>query len=222
MGALLVQMVLYGLAAALAAPIAVVLSALILAQSKRPQASVWTLTAGAALLDVVISVIALAIYAASSAESGDAAAYLDIGLGAVFFVFGVMALVSTETPEKDAARRSRAEHIASARLPAMFVFGIVVQIINIDALAAFAVGLKEIPAADVPTGQAIVAFVVGLAVMLVGYYGPAVFAALSPVRARSVLGRTTEWIMAHSKILEVVVGLAFGVVFLAKGLQVLL
>ena len=187
----------------------------------RGSRSVRTLTAGAAFLDVVMSAVVLAIYAGTSAESGDAAAYLDIGLGALFFVFGVMAIFSTETPEKDAARRARAEHIASARLPAMFVFGIVVQIINIDAMAAFAVGLKEIPAADVPTGQAIVAFAVGLAVMLVGYYGPAVFAALSPVRARSVLGRATEWIMAHSKILEIVVGLAFGVVFLATGLQVL-
>ena len=156
------------------------------------------------------------------AESGDAGAYLDVGLGAVFFVFGVIAIFSTETPEKDAAGRARAEHIASARLPAMFVFGIVVQIINIDALAAFAVGLKEIPAADVPTGQAIVAFAVGLAVMLVGYYGPAVFAALSPVRARSVLGRTTEWIMAHSKILEVVVGARVRRRLPRKGLQVLL
>ena len=36
MGSLLVQMALYGLAAAAAAPIALVLSALILAQSKRP------------------------------------------------------------------------------------------------------------------------------------------------------------------------------------------
>jgi hypothetical protein len=222
MGALLLQMVLYGVAAACAAPIAVVLSALILGQSKRPQASVWTLSAGAASLDIVISLVVLAIYSQTSAESGDASAYLDVGLGALFFAFGVMAIFSTETPEKDAARRARAERIASARLPAMFAFGIVVQIINIDALAAFAVGVKEIPAADVPTGQAIVAFIVGLAVMLIGYYGPAVFAMLSPERARSVLGRATEWIMAHSKILEVVVGLAFGVVFLAKGLQVLL
>ena len=53
------------------------LSALILAQSKRPLTSVWVLTAGAAFLDVVIIVIALAVFGAADLQSGgDASAIL--------------------------------------------------------------------------------------------------------------------------------------------------
>jgi len=120
-----------------------------------------------------------------------------------------------------AARQARAEGMASARLPKRFVAGILVQLINIDAMAVFGVGLKEVPAADVSTAEAVIAVAFGLAVMLVGYYGPAIAVALSPVRARGLLVRMTAWIMAHSKGLEVVVGIAFGLAFLSKGLAVL-
>ena len=59
MGDLLLQMLFYGLAAFAAAPVAIVVSALILGKSLRPQASVWTFTAGAAFLDVVLIVVVL-------------------------------------------------------------------------------------------------------------------------------------------------------------------
>ena len=222
MGDLLLQMLFYGLAAFAAAPVAIVVSALILGKSQRPQASVWTFTAGAAFLDVVLIVVVLAVLAATGADDGgDASAYLDVGLGALFLAMGLLALFSKDSPEKDAARQARAEGIASAPLPKLFVAGILVQLINIDAMAVFGVGLKEVPAADVSTAEALVAVAFGLAVMLAGYYGPAVAVALSPVRARGLLVRMTVWIMAHSKGLEVVVGVAFGLAFLSKGLAVL-
>ena len=37
-----------------------------------------------------------------------------------------------------------------------------------------------------------------------------------------MLGRLTEWIMANSRMIEIVVGLGFGAYFLVKGLAVLL
>src|SRR5215216_2426489 len=117
-------MAIYGLAAAAAAPIAIVLSALILAQSKRPLASVWVLTAGAAFLDGVVIAIALVVYSASDLGSGgDASAILDAVLGGLFVALGVMAVFSHESPEKDAAQRQRAERVASSPLPRMFLMG---------------------------------------------------------------------------------------------------
>ena len=224
MGDLLLQMLLYGLAAFAAAPVAIVVSALILGKSQRPQASAWTFTAGAASLDVVLIVVVLAVLAATGAvdDGGDVSAYLDVGLGALFLAMGLLALFSKDSPEKDAARQARAEGIASARLPKLFAAGILVQLINIDAMAVFGVGLKEVPAADVSTAEAVVAVAFGLAVMLAGYSGPAIAVALSPVQARGLLVRMTAWIMAHSKGLEIVVGVAFGAAFLSKGLAVLL
>jgi hypothetical protein len=219
---LLVQMALYGLAAAVAAPIAVVLSALILSQSKRPLASVWVFTAGAAFLDLLIIVIVLIVFGTSDLGSGgNASAILDTVLGALFFALGVVAIFSHESPEKDAAQRQRAQSVASSPLPRMFLMGILVQVINIDALAVLGVGLKEIVVADVSTAEAVVALLFGLALILVVYYGPAVFYALFRARASRLLGPMTEWIMGHARMLEIVAGVGLGAVFLWKGLSVL-
>ena len=179
-------------------------------------------TAGAAFLDILIIVIALVFFGASDVESGsDASAILDTILGALFFALGVVAIFSHESPEKDAAQRQRAQSIASSPLPRMFVMGIVVQVINIDAIAVFAVGVKEVVAADVSTGEAAVALLFGLTLMFVVYYGPAVFYSLSRARASQLLGPMTEWIMGHARALEIVTGLGLGSVFLWKGLAVL-
>jgi hypothetical protein len=57
--------------------------------------------------------------------------------------------------------------------------------------------------------------------MLSVYYVPVVFYMINPKRAVPLVGRVTAWIMGNSRMIEVVVGLGFGVYFLAKGLVVL-
>ena len=57
--------------------------------------------------------------------------------------------------------------------------------------------------------------------MLSVYYAPALFYMPVPDRAPAVLGRLTEWIMTNSRMIEIVIGLGFGSVFLFKGLVVL-
>jgi len=113
-GSLLVQVAIYGLAAAFAAPIAIVVTALILGKSTRPVLGAWTFVAGAAFLDVVFAVV---ILAADLFESGgDAGAIVDVGLGVLFVAMGLLAAFQAESPERDAARRARAEQIATAKL----------------------------------------------------------------------------------------------------------
>jgi hypothetical protein len=216
---LLVQVALYGLAAAVAAPVAAVLSALILGKSRRPLASAWTFTAGAAFLDVVLALVLFASGVFSG--EGDAAAYFDVGLGVVFAVLGTLAIFSTDSPEKNAARRARADRIATAKLSAMFTAGIFVQVINFDAMAVFAGAVKEIAAADVTTAEATIAFLFGLALMLSVYYVPALVYALVPARAARLLGALTEWILRNSRVVEIVTGLGFGALFLWKGIFLL-
>jgi Sap, sulfolipid-1-addressing protein len=63
-----------------------------------------------------------------------------------------------------------------------------------------------------------VALAIALAVMLTPYYLPAVLYALSPQRSGRVLGRMSDWLLDHSRALEIVVGIGFGAVFLAKGI----
>lgn len=219
MGSLLVQVAIYGLAAAVAAPIAAVISALILGKSKRPVVGAWTFTAGAAFLDVLFAVVVLASGLFDS--GGDAGAIVDVGLGVLFLVMGVLAFFQEERPEVEAARRARAERIATAKLSTLFLAGILVQVINFDAIAVFGGALKEIAAADITTAEVMLVTAFGLAIMLSVYYVPALIYMFNPKRAGPVLGSMTEWIMKNSRMLEIVVGVGFGLYFLVKGLVVL-
>jgi hypothetical protein len=79
MGSLPVQVAVYGLAAAFAAPIGAVVSALILGKSRRPVVGAWTFVAGAAFLDAVFAAVILA--ADLFEDGGDAGAIVDVGLG---------------------------------------------------------------------------------------------------------------------------------------------
>jgi threonine/homoserine/homoserine lactone efflux protein len=200
--------------------VAAVVSAFILGKSKRPLGGAWTFTAGAASLDVLFAIVILASGAFES--GGDAGAIVDVVLGAVFGALGVVAIFSTESPEKEEAQRARVERVASGKLRTLFTAGLLVQVINFDAIAVFGGALNEIAEAGVTTGQEIVATLFGLAHMLSVYYAPALIYALSPARAAKLLEGMTEWILRNSRMIEIVVGLAFGVLFLSKGLSALL
>jgi hypothetical protein len=219
-GSLLVQVAIYGLAAALAAPVAAVVSAVILGKSSRPVLSTWTFVAGAAFLDVVLAAVILALDLFDN--GGDAGAIVDVGLGVLFAAMGLLAAFQTESPGKEAAQRARVEKIATAKLATLFAAGLLVQVINFDAIAVFGGALKDIGEADITTGQEVVATVFGLAIMLSVYYLPVLIYMIDRKRAVPLLARMTEWIMANLRMIEVVVGLGFGVYFLAKGLVVLL
>ncbi len=108
MGSLLVQVAIYGLAAAFAAPIAIVVSALILGKSTRPVLGAWTFVAGAAFLDVVFAVVILA--ADLFEEGGDAGAIVDVGLGVLFVAMGLLAVFRPSLP-----RRTRRDARAPSR-----------------------------------------------------------------------------------------------------------
>jgi threonine/homoserine/homoserine lactone efflux protein len=219
-GALILNVLPYGLAAALAAPIVAVVTAVILAKSERPLLSAWTFTAGAAALDIVYAVGLLALANASGGFEGssNAGAIVDLVLGAIFLALGIQAVFSHESPEKDASRRERVDRAASAGLKGMLITGVVAQVINIDAMAVFAGAIKETAEANLSSAQSAIALLVALAVMLIPYYGPAILYAFSPERAGRVLGEMSEWLLGHSRGLEIVVGLGFGAIFLAKGI----
>lgn len=222
MGELILNVLPYGLAAALAAPIVAVVTAVILAKSERPLLSAWTFTAGAAALDIVYTVALLTVANASGAFEGGSSkggAIVDVILGAIFLALGVQAVFSHESPEKDATRRERVDRAASAGLRGMLITGVVAQVINIDAMAVFAGAIKEAAESSVSTLEAAVALMVALAVMLIPYYAPAIVYGLSPERGGKALRGMNEWLLSHSKGLEIVVGLGFGMIFLSKGIS---
>ena len=85
-------------------------------------------------------------------------------------------------------------------------------------------GLKEIPLADpAPTAATVViVLVVFLFIMLIPYHLPIVLRMIAPERSQSILGGMTEWLLARTRLIEIIVGLGLGGIFLFKGLGALL
>ena len=227
MGSLILETLPYAIAAMLAAPIVLVVSALIIGKAERPVRSASLFVLGAVLLDVLFAAAVLAAYRAAGmdAGSGDVAAWIDTILGVLFLLLGVKAVFTHPTPEEQATQRARVEKLATARAVGLMLGGVAVQIINADALAVFASGLKEIATTD-PFPAVFFTIVVVVAVflfiMLIPYHLPIVMYLVAPEKAGTSMRSMSGWLLDHSRMLEIVVGLGFGVLLLWKGLAVLL
>jgi threonine/homoserine/homoserine lactone efflux protein len=226
LGGLIVAELPYMVAAMLAAPIAIVVSAIILAEAQRPARSATLFVLGAVLLNVVFAALVLGIYKAAGVDSGsgDVSAWIDVILGALFALLGTKAIFSHPGPEEQAAQRARIEKIATANAGSLLMGGVLVQVINVDAMTMLAGGLKEIATEDPYPDLATVVVVVAvfLFVMLIPYHLPLDMYLVSPAKAATSTRTMSEWLLGHARMLEIVVGLAFGVIFLWKGLAVLI
>ena len=216
----------YTLGAMAAAPIVLVVSAVIVTKAKRPVAAGMAFVMGAVALDVVFAIIILWIAEAAGADSssGDLGAIVDTILGGIFVILGVLAVFSKPSPEKEEANRRRVEGFASSGFGSLFKLGVAVQVINSDALVVYAAGLKEIPLADPAPGIAtvVVVLVLFLLIMLLPYHLPIVLQLIAPQSSQRILGGMTEWLLARTRLIEIIVGLGLGGIFLFKGLSDLL
>ena len=220
MNGLYAQLILYGLAAAAAAPIAAVVCAFVLGKSTRPLPSAAAFVLGALALDALVTVVIVVALGRADAST-DIGAYIDLALGAIFLILGVVAIFQRETPEGEAKQRARVEKLASAGPKTLLTAGFAVQVINFDAIAVMAGGLKEIVLGGTAGIAALVAILFLLGLMLLPYYAPAVFYAIRPTAAKPALVKMTDWIVANSRMLEIVTGLGFGIIFAIKGYQAL-
>jgi threonine/homoserine/homoserine lactone efflux protein len=222
MGSLLLDVLPYALVAIIPACYVAALTALILTNSKRPILGALAFTAGPLVLDAIVAAVVLAIFWGSGAPAGSStvSGWIDIALGVVLLALGVQAVFEPSSPEKDAATRARIQKAAGGSVLALLVTGVVTQIIDMDALGIFGVGLKEIVSDAVPVWQAVVAVAFMLAIMLVPYYAPAVYFAVRRQRASEGLGRVSDWLITHLRALEIAAGLVIGVPFLLKGLAI--
>lgn len=116
MGSLILQTLPYAIAAMAAAPIVLVVSAVIVGKAQRPLRSASLFVLGAVLLDVLLAAALLAFYRAAGmdAGSGEVSAWIDSILGAGFLMLGVKAVFSHQTPDEQATQRARVESLATA------------------------------------------------------------------------------------------------------------
>ena len=82
-------------------------------------------------------------------------------------------------------------------------------------------GLKEIVLGGTVGVAALIAILFLLALMLLPYYAPAVFFALRPAHREAGPGQDDRLDHGNARMLEIVTGLGFGIVFAIKGYQAL-
>ena len=223
MGSLLVSLIPYGIAAACAAPVAAVVTALIVGRSPHPYRAALLFILGAVVVDVVFAVVVVALLEAAGADTNsDIGAWIDALLGVLFLAIGVKALVSHPDAEAEAAQREKIDKMVSSGSGTLVVLGALVQVINVDALAVSVGGLKEVLASSEPAGEQVAAIAFLYLLVLLPYWGPLAIYAVMPGRAGAVLRSFSAWIVNHSRSVEIVTGIAFGSYFLAKGLTGLL
>ena len=95
-------------------------------------------------------------------------------------------MFTNPTPERRATQRARVEKLATARAVGLILGGVAVQIINVDALAVFASGLKEIATTDPFPAvffTIIVVVAVFLFIMLIPYHLPIEMYLIAPEKA---------------------------------------
>jgi threonine/homoserine/homoserine lactone efflux protein len=215
----------YMLAAMLAAPIVLVVGAIIIGKAERPLRSSSIFVLGAFIFDLLFAALILGLYHLAGVDdtSDTLSAWIDVILGVLFLFVGIKAVFSHPSQEERSAQRARVEKIAAAKPARLLLAGVLVQLINADALAVFGAGLKEIATTD-PYPEAVTIFivvVVFLVVMLVPYWLPTGMYVVSRDKAGGWMRTMSAWLLDHSRGLEVGVGIGFGVVFLTKGISAL-
>ena len=75
--------------------------------------------------------------------------------------------------------------------------------------------------ADPEPGAAtvVVVLIVFLFIMLLPYHLPIVLQLVAPRSSQRILGGMSEWLLARTRLIEIVVGLGLGGIFLFKGLS---
>ncbi len=100
--------------------------------------------------------------------------------------------------------------------------GVLAATINFDAIAVFSAGVKQVAVAGVSAGYAAGALLLGLALMLVFYYGAGVIYVLFRARTGPALRAMSGWILSHARPLEIITGIVLGALFLWHGIADLL
>ena len=209
MSSLLTQIVPMALAAAIS-PVIFLLQLNTLT-GPRPLARASALTAGAAVVLIVVSTIGVALGGTGFATNDTLQAAINIGIGALLVAMGIRALVRPPRPHA-------ADDADSPRgVGRSFLAGAGAMATNLTTFALYTPALAAIAASGLPLGQRGLAALTILVITLTVAWVPLVLAATIPAASRRVLPAMGRWMAANSRWTQVVLGLGFGAWLIAAG-----
>ncbi|MGY0536142.1 GAP family protein [Nocardioides sp. YJ-D4] len=211
---------------------AAVVACLLLLGSSHPYRNVLALAAPFLAVYGVLSVAALAAGRAADAASDEPSTvrgWLSIAVGVIFLVVAVMSWLRPRLRSAAAARAAGATHRAAMEEPGwvsglrdpsvglVLVAGLVLAVVNPN-VAILVSGLGIVVTADVRLSAQISGIVLLLAASMIDFVLPTLVFVAAGERSRGWLRSATKWLLAHNHVIGIVVLIAFGVLFVGRGL----
>jgi threonine/homoserine/homoserine lactone efflux protein len=211
MSNLLAQVIPLALAAAIS-PV-VFLVQLTTLTGPRPIARGSALTAGAAVVLIVLSTIGVALGGTSFSSNDTLKASLNIVLGALLMAVGLRALLKPPKPKPSEPDTKPTSVWRS------FVAGAAAMASNVTSFALYIPALALIAGSGLPLGQRGLAALIILLITLMVAWVPLLLAATVPAASSRVLPALGRWMTENDRWIQVVLGFGFGIWLVVKGIQ---
>jgi threonine/homoserine/homoserine lactone efflux protein len=213
MSDLLAQVIPLALAAAIS-PV-VFLVQLTTLTGPKPIARGSALTAGAAVVLIVLSTIGVAFGGTSFSSNETLKAALNIVLGALLIAVGLRALLK---PPKTKSAEPDEKPTSVGR---SFVSGAAAMASNVTSFALYIPALALIAGSGLPLGQRGIAALIILLITLMVAWVPLLLAAIVPGASSRLLPTLGRWMTENDRWIQVVLGFGFGIWLVVKGVRAL-
>jgi hypothetical protein len=142
--------------------------------------------------------------------------------GTIIATLGVVLLITAfkqivNAPDPDGAPPKMMAKLDTMSVGGAIGLGLVLALINFKQLGIYAAGVSQIVNANVSTTQGWIALVILIVVIQIGVIGAIAAYVFARDWATRVLGGFRGWLVAHNRIIGIVLGLVVGVWFVVKG-----
>lgn len=211
---------------------AAVAACLLLLGSSHPYRNVVALAVPFLAVYGVLSIIALVAGQVTDAASDDPSTtrgWLSIVVGVIFLALAARSWLRSQQRPADGASSARGSHRAAIAEPAwasrlrdpsvglVLVAGLLVAVVNPN-MAILASGLGIVVTAEASLGVQLGGIALLLAASMIDFVVPMLVFVAAGERGRGWLRDATSWLLAHDRAIGIIVVLAFGVLFVGRGI----
>jgi threonine/homoserine/homoserine lactone efflux protein len=168
------------------------------------------LTAGAAVVLIVLSTIGVALGDTGFSTNEQLQAVINLAFGVLLVTVGVRALLRPPAPTP--SKEEKGQGVVGS-----FLAGAAAMASNVTTFALYTPALALIAGSGLPLGQRGLATLIIFLITLMVAWVPLVLAAAVPAASSRLLPALGRWMTANNRWIQVVLGFGFGIWLVAKG-----